>query len=301
MGRALRMYEADGYYFVTARTFQSRLLLRPTPQLAEVVGGVLARASRLTGVQLCGFVAASNHVHLLCRVRDGALSSFMQYVLANVSKKAGRLVGWRGQFWERRFSAEPVLDDGALEGRLKYILAHGVKEGLVRKVAQWPGLSCLPQLLGPARRTFRFFEWARRWESGKLVPGGEQAFADEWAIREELELLPLPAWAGLSPQQRLERVKAMVADIEAEGRRKHRGVLGVAAVMIQEPLKPPAKTKRSPKPWFHAAERSLGLLFMARYAVFVGAFKRASARFRSGDWGVEFPSFAFRPWVPVRV
>ena len=147
MGRGLRMYEADGYYFVTARTFQSRLLLRPTPQLAEVIGGVLARASRTTGVQLCGFVAASNHVHLLCRARDGALSRFMQYVLANISKKAARLVGWRGQFWERRFSAEPVLDDGALEGRLKYILAHGVKEGLVRRVAQWPGLSCLPQLL----------------------------------------------------------------------------------------------------------------------------------------------------------
>ena len=109
MGRALRMYDADGCYFVTARTFQSRLLLQPTRRTREVLGGVLARAARLCGVQLYAFVAASNHVHLLCRVRDGRLSAFMQYLLANISKKAGPLVGWRGQLWERRFSAEPVL------------------------------------------------------------------------------------------------------------------------------------------------------------------------------------------------
>jgi hypothetical protein len=38
-------------------------------------------------------------------------------------------VDWNGGFWERRYSAEPVLDDVALVGRLRYVLAHGVKEG----------------------------------------------------------------------------------------------------------------------------------------------------------------------------
>ena len=139
MGRPLRMYEADAYYFVTARCFQSRLLLRPSPRMAEVLGGVLAKAAEKHDVELCGFVAASNHVHLLCRARDGALSDFMKYFLGNVAKKVGRLVDWRGQLWERRFSAEKVLDDDALEGRLRYILSHGVKEGLVRKPFRMAG------------------------------------------------------------------------------------------------------------------------------------------------------------------
>lgn len=47
-----------------------------------------------------------------------------------------------------------MLDDDALEGRLRYILSHGVKECLVRKPSEWPGLSCLPQLLGDSKRTF---------------------------------------------------------------------------------------------------------------------------------------------------
>jgi hypothetical protein len=53
----------------------------------------------------------------------------MQYLRANLSRKVGRLVDWSGGFWERRYSAEPVLDDEALVGRLRYVLAHGVKEG----------------------------------------------------------------------------------------------------------------------------------------------------------------------------
>ena len=63
----------------------------------------------------------------------------MKYFLGNVSKKAARLVDWSDKLWERRFHASAVLDPQALEGILKYILAHGVKEGLVRRVDEWPG------------------------------------------------------------------------------------------------------------------------------------------------------------------
>ncbi|EPX57891.1 hypothetical protein D187_004548 [Cystobacter fuscus DSM 2262] len=103
--------------------------------------------------------------HLLVWARGAALASFMQYLRSNLSKKVGRLrlVDWSGGFWERRYSAEPVLDDSALVGRLRYVLAHGVKEGLVERSAEWPGLTCLPQLLGPARRVFQWFNWTKRW------------------------------------------------------------------------------------------------------------------------------------------
>jgi hypothetical protein len=63
----------------------------------------------------------------------------MQYLRANLSRMVGRLVDWSGSFWERRYSAEPVLDDAALVGRLRYVLAHGVKEGLVERSARVAG------------------------------------------------------------------------------------------------------------------------------------------------------------------
>ncbi|WP_306413606.1 transposase, partial [Cystobacter fuscus] len=182
MGWPLRMFQEEGLYFVTSRCFQGRLLLRPGAEVNEVVGGVLARAVQQSAgtVRLHAFTFASNHFHLLVWARGAALASFMQYLRANLSKKVGKLVDWSGGFWERRYSAEPVLDDTALVGRLRYVLAHGVKEGLVERSAEWPGLTCLPQLLGPARRLFRWFNWTKRWSKrgSEELAVGEGRFAE---------------------------------------------------------------------------------------------------------------------------
>src|SRR5215468_8329540 len=114
MGWPLRMLEPRGIYFVTGRCFQGRLLLRPSRETNEVLGGVLARAARLMDVEVFAFSFQSNHLHLLVRAPRGNLSKFMQFVMANVARKVGWLVRWRGTFWERRYSAEPVLDEEAL-------------------------------------------------------------------------------------------------------------------------------------------------------------------------------------------
>jgi hypothetical protein len=103
----------------TSKCFQGRLLLHPSMEVNEVVGGVLARAVQQSAgnVRLHAFTFASNHFHLLVWARGAALAGFMQYLRANLSRKVGRLVDWSGGFWERRYSAEPVLDDEALIGR----------------------------------------------------------------------------------------------------------------------------------------------------------------------------------------
>ena len=173
MSRPLRLYAGDGTYFVTARTFQGRLFFRGITEHNEVLGGVLAKAAKTYKIDLYAFVFASNHVHLLVRARDGTLSAFMQYLLGNASRKIGKLVDWRGSLWERRFSAEPVLDDEALLGRFKYILAHGVKEGLVRRVEEWPVLSSLQLLLSDSAREYSWFNWSRRWVKGRLKALGK--------------------------------------------------------------------------------------------------------------------------------
>ena len=146
-------------------------------------------------IRLYAFTFASNHFHLLVWARGAALAGFMQYLRANLSRKVGRLVDWSGGFWERRYSAEPVLDDEALVGRLRYVLAHGVKEGLVERSTEWPGLTCLPQLLGPARRLFQWFSWTKRWSKrgSEDLEAREGRFAEEIAEPVELMVEPLSA------------------------------------------------------------------------------------------------------------
>jgi REP element-mobilizing transposase RayT len=306
MGWPLRYFEEEGYYFVTSRCIQGRMLLRPDEMLNEVVGGVLAKALQHHAgeVRLYGFSFISNHFHLLVWARGNVLSSFMQYLRANLSRKVGALVDWENGFWDRRYSAEPVLDDEAMVGRLRYILAHGVKEGLVARCAEWPGLTCLGQLLGPATRVFHWFDWSKRWK--QRSPEDRQAvagrFSEECAEPVELEVSPLPCWEGLSEEERRRAVQGLVEEVEAEARAQGRAVLGVEQVLGEAPHTRPERLKRSPRPLGHASTREALQGLRERYRAFVAAFREAAAKWRQGDFSVQFPPFAFPPRPePIRV
>ena len=296
MGRPIRFFQPEGCYFVTARCFQARLLLRPSTETNALVGGTLARAVQMYGVELFGFVVASNHLHLLVRASKGNLPNFMQYLLSNIAKKVGRLVSWRGGLWERRYSAEPVIDDEAMVGRLRYILSHGVKEGLVKRCAEWPGLSCLCQLLGDAVRRFHWFDWTARWRAASGEPAS--ALLDQrWARQVQLVLSPLPCWTHLSTTQRHERVFELIESIEQHGSLSGKGVLGRKLVMSQRPHRRPRGVKRTPRPLCHASTREGWEGFRELYRAFAAWFGEASSRWRSGQLRAYFPPFAVRPFL----
>jgi len=298
----LRLFEPGTVYFVTNRTMQSRFFLRPTPEVHRIIGGVLARACNRFDVELFAFVFASNHYHLLLRAGSAAaVSDFVGYLQANMARRIGKLIDWTGRFWHRRFSASPVLDDEALEDRVRYILAHGVKEGLVESVSEWPGLSCCPEL---AFGVIRNFDWvdeaelneARRYKLGHQAPPARADFT----TRYRLPLQVLPCWQHLDDKERCRRVRELIRDVEQGARhdREGKGVLGREAVLAQNPLDAPEHTKNSPRPLCHASRRETYVSFRKVWDTFVAAYREASARFRQGVLGVEFPPFACHP--PLR-
>lgn len=295
MGWPLRMFESTKLYFVTVRCFQGRLLLRPSNQTNAVLGGVLARAARLYSVELFGFVFASNHFHLIVRAPDRNLPRFMQYFLSNVSKKVGWLVDWRGAFWERRYSAEPILDDDALLGRLRYVLAHGVKEGLVRRCIEWPGLSSLPMMLGAQTKTVRWFNWTRRWRDREQMDA--RRLGDDVAELEQLTVSPLPSLAARSESERRALYEKVVAGIEREASLNQRSVLGVRGILSQHPQVRPLRPARRPRPICHTVSQELRRLFRDGYRDFVSACREASVKWLRGNLRTVFPEGAIRPFL----
>ena len=296
MAYPLRMFIPGLGYFVTARCCQARYLMRPSQETNEVLGGVLARAARLMDVEIFAFSFQSNHLHLLVRAPRGNLSKFMQFVMANVARKVGWLVRWRGTFWERRYSAEPVLDDEALVERLRYILSQGVKDGLVRRCRDWPGLSSLRMLVRGSRRTFCWFSWSKRWAS-RTAQASTERFHPRWAERETLELTTLPCWAHLPQKRRARRVLELVRSAEREAEGAHEWFLGRARVLAQHPHHRPAQPERSPRPYCHATAPSVRRAFMDHYRAYVVSFRSASARWRQGDLAVPFPPGSVKPFV----
>jgi putative transposase len=286
---------------VTCRALHSRLLFRPRPMLNEIIIGTLARAKQRHKVQVCFFVCISNHMHLLLWTEDAReLAKLMGYFLSKLAREIGRLTGWKEKIFGRRYHAIVVSDEEAAQvERLRYCLAHGAKEDLVDRPRDWPGVHAIRALLEGEILEGLWFDRTQEYLARRR---GEKFGPLQYATREMLELDPLPCWKHLTEERRRARVAALVEDIELEvaARRKKTGAkpLGVVAVLAQNPLKKPKKTKKSPAPAFHAASKAVRRELWNAYSWFVAVYRDAAAKLRAGVRDVVFPKGSFPPALP---
>ena len=303
MGRRLRYTPEGSLVEVTCRTIQGRFLLKPFPGWRETFVGALARAQSRYPLQVHAFVCLSNHFHLLVTPRDAReLAGFMRYLLSKLSIEAGRRHRWRGPLFERRYQAILVShEEGAQVLRLRYLLAHGVKEHLVAKVADWPGPHCGTALAESTHLTGIWRDRTREWSSrnrGEDLPS--QAFHEPC----ELALAPLPCWRGLRATTRARYVREMIAELEAAiaTERRARGVpyMGARAILDQDPHHGPKYPKRSSAPHCHAFTKGVRRQLHRAYALFAAAYRQAAHRLAEGDRSVGFPEGSFPPAIPFQ-
>jgi hypothetical protein len=89
MPRPLRFIPEHSLVEITTRTLQGRLLLKPSPELNDLILGVIGKAQHDYDMVLQGFVVASNHVHLLARPSTARrFASFMQFLNARIRKSS---------------------------------------------------------------------------------------------------------------------------------------------------------------------------------------------------------------------
>jgi len=306
MSRHLRFIPEEGTLVeITCRTIQGRFLLRPGPALDDILLGVLGRAQRLYPVEICAFSFLSNHYHLLLWVQDAErMTRFMWYFQTNAAREVARLANWPDKVWSRRYEAIVISNEPAAQvDRLRYVLAQGVKEGLVGRVADWPGATMVRALMEdrPLRGTWfnRTREYAARLTRKPLDP---RSYAEE----ETVTLSQLPCLRDLSPQAYRNVVAGLVQEIESEAaaERALTGCepLGAGAILRQHPHTRPNRTEKSPAPRFHAASRRVRQELREAYGWFLVAFREAAESLKAGDRLARFPDGCFPPGLPfVRV
>ena len=302
MSRPLRFIpEPKTLVEVTTRTLQSRLLLRPSKELNEIIGGVLGRAQRLYEVEIIAFAFLATHYHLLLRVDSAKqLAGFMSYFNSNLAREVGRLYGWKEKVWGRRYRAIVVSQEEAAQiGRLKYVLAHGAKENLVDHPRDWPGVHAVRALLeGEPVEGY----WFDRTQENGARRRNQEFERLRFATREVVTLSPLPCWEHLPAEKQRERIADLVREIEDEAaeNRERTGLpsLGPTAIRTQNPHDCPEKTKRSPAPLFHAFSQRVHRELRDAYHRFLGAFREAAERLRAGDLSAAFPDGCFPPALP---
>lgn len=93
MGAEPRYVPAGGAIVeVSNRTLQGRFLLRPSPEVNDIVLGILGRAQRKLNLDIFAFQFLSDHFHLLCYAEHAQqLASFMEYFDGNLGRELSRL------------------------------------------------------------------------------------------------------------------------------------------------------------------------------------------------------------------
>ena len=299
MARPLRFVPPRSLVEVTLRTLHGRLLLRPSSRVNDLIVGVIGRAQRKYGVLIHGLVFLSNHAHLLISPESPQqLAAFMDYVAGNVAREVGRLHRWREKFWARRYRAILVShEEEAQVGRLAYLLGNGVKEGLVERPHQWPGVHCARALCHGTDLHGTWFDRTAQYEARRR---GESRSPADFGTEERIVFSPLPCWAELEANEQRRRILDLVRTAVEEHRRQRAGrpVLGRKAILGQHPHDEPLTHDRSPAPAVHAATRAIRLMLRVAYWQFAAAYREAALKLRRGEPFVRFPPGAFPPPMP---
>jgi REP element-mobilizing transposase RayT len=304
MGYPLRFQpEPNTLFEITIRTIDGRLYLCPSNKMVnDLIVGVFAKAASKYGIKVVALAVLGNHLHGLALSPEGhdKFSLFMQFVDSNLARILNERLHRHGPFWGGRYSGIVVAQTAEMEEeRLEYVLGQGVRENLVAKATQWPGVHASRALLGNG--VIKGI-WVNGTAAGKTKRRRRSVKTNEVNTKVKLKLAPLPSWAKLSPAQRRERVAAILHRIEAEAQIKRQQTgkkpFGAKNIKNQDPLSlPHSPPKRTRAPRCHADHPEYGI-FKELYRLFVTVFRQAAEMWRGGDRKAPFPVGSFPPGLP---
>jgi len=185
--------------------------------------------------------------------------------------------------------------------RLKYLLAQGCKEGLVLTPTDWPGVQCAKALLDGGSLQGVWFDRSREYEARRQ---GKEYGPRDFTVAETVTLARMPCWEDLSSEEVRARVAELIRQVEAEARAQggdaSRSPRALRRLLQLHPHARPARSKRSPAPYIHAASKAIRKAFVRTYREFASAYREAAQRLRAGDRNVIFPPRCFLPSLPGR-
>lgn len=311
MPRKPRRILPNRLYEFSLTTFQGRYFFIPSDRLNELVLGALTYAAHKYELAVCFVVFLSNHGHLQIRADcKEQVASFLCLAKSQIAQEVQKLCGWKGGIFERSEITEISEEPEAQIERLKYLMAHGVKEGLVRHPSDWPGIHSAKALLTGSMRMkgvwvkrsdlYEVNRTRRRQLKNKKRAQRRQVKQKDYEERLTLSLSPIPCWDGLDGKEIAKRSRELCREILAEHADKRDRVPKDYRKRLMDRSRychRPKRRKRTERPKFHAATYEEWKRCVREIDLWHERYKAASARLRSGVleaiW--EFPEHAFLP------
>lgn len=273
----------------------------PRSELNEIIGGVIARYIERCRVDLYGYVVLSNHYHFVVSGPEGSLPELEENVNREIARRVNAYLRREGHFWGRRYDDEITITPvDALEGLL-YVTTNPVKHGLVTHPKQWPGLSCYEQLMRNTEKTYYFThytEYSAALRRARFT--GEVVRKSDYQTAHTLKLKPIPIFEHLSRHERTEKLRQLIETRTSKLYRdrldKGLGFIGRKAVLNQ-PIQGsfPREVSKSPRPICYTKDPVAKGIYKAENQIRKSWYKKASIKFRSGDYNAVFPPYCIKP------
>jgi putative transposase len=271
-------------YMITRRCTQRQFLMRPDPETNNAFIYCLAEAAIRFGIDVMFTLAMSNHHHTGIYDAEGNYPAFLEHFHKLFAKCQNALRRRWENFWSsEQTSVVRLVDPADLLDKMVYALTNPVKDGLVERARDWPGVSSLDaQLRGStlsATRPKHFFR-----AKGPMPEAVE------------LRLAKPPGFEDLSREDLAKAILERVRDIEnttaAERRRTGTTVVGAKRVLAQPWNGRPEsqEPRRGLNPRVAARSRWSRLEALLRSRTFRDAYAVARAAFITGVTSVLFPA-----------
>ena len=245
-------------YHVVTKTLRGQFILAPKRGIRELCAGVLAKAQlNWPSIKLYGYAFMSNHIHIMLQGPPSDFSAFMGFLKRELSRRIGQKYQLPGALWHQRYAMSALPTHESQLKCLKYILSQGVKEGLVARPIDWPGLHCAEALLknrNDIGQWFRASEYHQAKAKNALRKIPKTLTKRSFFQRLKVTLNTLPALERYHPRQRLHKLQAINAYIIKKGqsdrKQKNTKVAGVKKIIQSSiysallPPHPPWWTKR---------------------------------------------------------
>jgi len=265
-------------YLLTRRCLLRTFRLRPGPLTNDIVLYCLAFAAWKTGVQVHAVCVMSNHVHALVTDPAGRLPDFLREFHRSVAKALNAAQGqWENLWSTEKSHALPLADDYAMIHRIAYIVTNPVKDGLVRRPEDWPGVLLWKPCEMPVRRPKVYFA-----EDGECP--------DEIVLR--IVRPPRPLWPDEEWNRELERAIGLWVRIaHAKLAKEGRSFVGRDAVLSSSFLRQARshERKREPIPKVAATEPLAKRILEFIRKKFLVEYREALREWRAKARDVVFP------------
>lgn len=268
---------------VTRRTAERRFFLRPDRETNQAYVFCFAVAAQRYGIDVYWLSTMSNHHHPGLHDRHGNYPEFLRYFHSLLARCLNVHRSRFEHFWSAEQSGVLHLPDGdSLFERNVYALTNPVKDHLVDKVANWPGVNSL----GYQLRDEPMVVQRPKWFFDQDGPLPEQV---------ELRFVRPPEFAHLSQAEWAAKLKAAVAAEEKkaalERERTGQRILGRKAILRQSPYSCPKSytRRRGLRPRVATKDKWRRMELLGRNKRFLERYRKAYERRRAGEHDVVFP------------